>query len=254
MKRLTGLAAFALAVVIATPALTQRAPRTLNNFASDAQTVPVMANTPGALGAVFETYVAIYNPTASAFAVNATLFDATGAEHDATITLAAGEVKTYTNFLDTVFSYAGGGAVTFESAETTGGTHNNRFIVSAEVRTVGARYGTPVPSLEFAGTSSRSFSPGITVNANTRTNVGCFNQSAAANLVRATVLDSTGTQTLGSVDLNLAANGWGQTALSTIVSGGIVRFEPAGDAVCYAVVVDNGTHDGRFIAAAEYQP
>ena len=49
MKRLTGLAAFALAVVVATPALTQRAPRTLNNFASDAQTVPVMANTPGAL-------------------------------------------------------------------------------------------------------------------------------------------------------------------------------------------------------------
>lgn len=254
MKRLTGLAALALAVVVTTPAVPQRAPRVLNNFASDTQTVPVMANTPGALGAVFQTYVALFNPTGSSFVINATLYDGAGVKHEATITLAAGELKTYSNFLDTVFQYAGGGAVTFESAESTGGTHNNRFIVSTEVRTVGARYGTPVPALEFAGTSSRSFSPGITVDANTRTNVGCFNQSDVANVVRATVLDSTGTQTLGSVTLNLGANAWGQTSLSTIVSGGTVRFEPSEAVVCYAVVVDNGTHDGRFIAAAEYQP
>jgi hypothetical protein len=65
--------------------------------------------------------------------------------------------------------------------------------------------------LEFAGTSSRSFAPGVTVDSNTRTNVGCFDQSGAANSVKATILDNTGKQTLGSVTLPLAANGWGQT-------------------------------------------
>src|SRR5204862_95005 len=54
--------------------------------------------------------------------------------------------------------------------------------------------------------------------------------------------------------LNLAANGWGQTSINAIVSGGYVVFEPEDSAVCYAVVVDNSTNDGRFISAAEYKP
>ena len=54
--------------------------------------------------------------------------------------------------------------------------------------------------------------------------------------------------------LTLAAHAWGQTALSTIVSGGYVEFEPSDTAVCYAVVIDNSTNDGRFIPAAEYRP
>lgn len=248
MKSHSGLMAFALAAALATAALAERTPRALNTFASDQQTVPVMANTAGA-GALFQTYVALLNPTSTAFPVDVTLYDGAGDSHAAIITLAAGELKSYTNFLDTVFHYAGGGAVTFRSASAA-----NRFIVSTEVRTAGTHYGTPVAALEFAGTSSRSFSGGITVDAASRTNVGCFNQSTAANRVRATVLDATGTQTLGTVDLNLAAHGWGQTSINTIVSNGTVRFDPEDAAVCYAVVVDNTTHDGRFIAAAEYEP
>ena len=69
-------------------------------------------------------------------------------------------------------------------------------------------------------------SPGITVDSNTRTNVGCFDQSGAPNMVKATILDNTGKQTIGSVTLNLAANGWGQTAVTSIVSGGYVQFDP----------------------------
>jgi hypothetical protein len=170
------------------------------------------------------------------------------------ITLAAGEVKTYPNFLDAVFQYSGGGAVTFQSAQTTGGTHNNRFIVNAEIRTSSARTGTTLPVLEFAGSSSRSFSPGVTVDTNTRTNIGCFDQSGAANNVKATILDSTGTQTIGTVNLNLVANAWSQTSVSSIVSGGYVQFDPSGSAVCYAVVVDNTTNSGRVVPAAEYTP
>ena len=252
MRRIS-LMVFTLATLMTTSAFAQQHLRELS-FASDFQTLPVAANTAG-VGGSFQSYVAILNPTASAYSVTATLYDATGTKRTALISLAAGEMKTYTNFLDAVFNgFTGGGAVTFQSPDTAGGTRNNRFIVSSEVRTAGARYGTTIPLLEFPGSNSRSFAPGITVDSSTRTNVGCFDQSGAVNSVKATILDNTGKQTIGTVTLNLAANGWRQTAVSSIVSGGYVQFDPTDSAVCYAVVVDNSTNDGRFISAAEYKP
>ena len=248
MKRLICLVALAIITIPTFAQSSRRTPRSLS-FASDFQTVPVMANTIGAGGAVFETYVALLNPGPSAFPVTVSLYDAAGVKHDAIIELGAGELKTFDNFLDTVFDFTGGGAVTFRSADS-----SKRFVVSAEVWTDDGRYGTSIPALEFAGTDSPSFAPGVTVSANTRTNVGCFNQSGAPNTVTGTILDATGTLTLGTVTLNLAANAWSQTALSTIVNEGYVRFTPSDAAVCYAVVVDNFTNDGRFVSAAEYRP
>jgi len=248
MKRLICLVAFAL---IAIPTFAQSQRRTVGNlsFASDFQTVPVMANTIGAGGAVFETYVALLNPGPSAFPVTVSLFDAAGTKHDAIIELGAGELKTFDNFLDSVFDFTGGGAVTFRSADP-----SKRFVISAEVWTDDGRYGTSIPALEFAGTDSPSFAPGVTVNSGTRTNVGCFNQAGSPNTVTGAVLDATGTSTLGTFTIDLAANAWSQTALSTIVSEGYVRFTPSDAAVCYAVVVDNFTNDGRFVSAAEFRP
>lgn len=234
-----------IALIAALPAVAQR-PKPDNTFASDQQTIPVVANVTG-IGGRFISYVAILNPTSSAYSVTATLFDAAGTKREAMINLAAGELKTYTNFLQDVFQYTGGGAVTFRSPAPA-----NRFIVTSEVRSGG--YSTPVPSLEFAGSGSRSFSAGVTVDSTSRTNLGCFNQSSAANRVVANVFDRTGTQSVGTVTLNLPANGWGQTAVPHVVSDGFVRFEPSEAAVCYAVVVANTTNDGRFISATEYQP
>ena len=245
MKKLICLIAL---IAVALPTFAKRAPRT-QSFASDFLTVPVMANTTGVSGVVFQTYVSILNPTSSAFSVNVSLYNAAGTKTDAVITLAAGEQKTYANFLDAVFHATGGGAVTFRSDNPA-----NRFIVDAEVWTSGSRYGTSIPALEFAGSDSPAFAPGVTVSAASRTNVGCFNQSGAANSITASVRDASGAMTLGSVTLNLAAHAWGQTALSTIVSNGYVEFEPSDTAVCYAVVIDNDTNDGRFISAAEYRP
>ena len=74
------------------------------------------------------------------------------------------------------------------------------------------------------------------------------------NSIKATVLDSTGKLTIGSVTLNLPAKAWGQTAITSVVSDGYVQFDPSDSAVCYAVVVDNSTNDGQFISAAEYRP
>jgi hypothetical protein len=253
MRKLICLMALAL-VVVATPIFSQPTERVrTDSFASDLQTVPVMGNVPG-VGGTFQSYVAIFNPTASSFPVTVNLYDTAGTKRTASITLAGGELKTYDNFLATVFNYTGGGAATFQSAESSGGGHNNRFIISTEVRTGGTRYATTVPVLEFAGTSSRSFAAGITVDSSSRTNIGCFNQSDAANVVKATVFDNTGKQTIGTVNLSLAANAWGQTAVTAIVSGGYIQFEPSEAAVCYAVVVDNATNDGRLITAAEYKP
>jgi len=253
MRRIS-LMVLTMAAAITTSAFAQQQHVRSLAFASDFQTVPVVANVPG-IGGAFQSFVTIYNPTSSAFSVTASLYDVNGTKRTALIPLAAGELKTYTNFLDAVFSgFTGAGAVTFSSPDTSGGTRNNRFIVNTEVRTAGTRYSTSIPALEFAGSGSRSFAPGITVDSNTRTNIGCFDQSGAANSVKATILDSTGAQTIGTVTIPLAANGWRQTAVSSIVSNGTIQFDPSDAAVCYAVVVDNATNDGRFISAAEYKP
>jgi hypothetical protein len=139
--------------------------------------------------------------------------------------------------------------VTFKSSSPA-----NRFVISAEVRTSGTRFSTTIPALEFAGSNSRSFVAGITVDSTVRTNIGCFNQSDAPNNVRVTILDSSGHVTVGTANLSLPANAWGQTTVTSIVSNGYVQFDPAEAAVCYAVVVDNATSDGRFMSAAEYRP
>ena len=246
MKRLI---AFIALTVVAIPAFSQSRVLRPLNFASDFQTLPVVANVTGIGNAQFLSYVALLNPTSSAFPVDVTLYDANGGTHEATISLGAGELKTYTNFLQTVFSYAGGGAATFRSPDP-----SNRFILSSEVRTgANGAYTTPVPSLEFAGSNSRSFSAGVVVDANWRTNIGCFNQSDAANAVNVTILDQNGIA-IGSQSLNLAAKAWRQAPVTTVVSDGVVRFEPTEAAVCYAVVVSNSTNDGRFVSATEYMP
>jgi hypothetical protein len=241
---------FLFIALIATSAFAQTSkhPAAPNDsFASDLQTIPVVANTAGFTGAQFQSYVAIFNPTSSSFPITASFYDANGNKTEKTITLAAGELRTYTNFMADVFNAVGGGAVTLRAPDP-----SNRFIVSSEVRT--GRYSTTVPALEFAGTSSRSFAPGITVDSSSRTNVGCFNQSELGNTITATVFDNTGKQQLGTVTFNLRPHAWSQTAIPSIVSNGYVQFDPSDSAVCYAVVVDNSTNDGRFISAAEYRP
>jgi len=245
--------AVALAVVVALPALAQSRAVELDNFASDFQTVPVKANTQG-IGGGFTTFVSILNPTASAFVVEANLYDSAGTRRTANISLAAGEQKVYANFLSEVFNYTGGGAVTFRAPDSPGGQRNNRFVVNAEVRTSGTNYSTQVPALEFAGSNARSFTGAVTVDSTYRTNIGCFNQSDVTNSIKATILDSTGKQTLGTQTITLAPNAWTQTAVNTIVVGGYIQFEPSEAAACYAVVVNNLTNDGRFSEAAEYRP
>ncbi len=255
MKKLLSLTILALAV--SAPMFAQHTPRVANEgFASDFQTLPVVTTVQG-VGSTFQSYVSIFNPTSSAYSVTATFYDNTGTSKTAQINLAAGQVKTYDNFLTELFGLSNtAGSVTFSSPNSTGGQHNNRFIIDSEIWTGGGtRYGQSIPALEFAGTSSRSFAPGISVDSSRRSNAGCFNQSDSTNTVKISVLDSTGQTTVGSTTLTLAPHAWGQTSLSAfVVTNGIAQFDPSDNAVCYAVVVLNATNDGRFITSSEYQP
>src|SRR5262249_17868439 len=115
------------------------------------------------------------------------------------------------------------------------------------------RYGTTLPTLEFPSTGAPAFAPGVTVNTDFRTNVGCFNETAAANHVDADIYDGEGHE-LSTVSLDLPAHAWGQEGVKVDASGGLVKFETSGPADCYAVVVSNPSGDGRLIPAVEYTP
>ena len=82
------------------------------------------------------------------------------------------------------------------------------------------------------------------------TNVGCFNQGSTTNTITATVHDSTGATTVGTVTLTLPPNAWGQTAVTSVVSDGSIQFDPTDNAVCYAVVVQNATNDAHLAMAS----
>src|SRR4051795_414485 len=90
MRRIS-LMVFTMATLITTSAFAQQHVRNLA-FASDFQTIPVVANTPG-IGGTFQSYVALFNPTSSAFSVTATLYDANGTKRTALIPLAAGGTR-----------------------------------------------------------------------------------------------------------------------------------------------------------------
>jgi hypothetical protein len=244
------------AAIAAVPAAAQTRHRNplATSFASDSLTVPVMVNSGGLYGARFGTYVALMNPTSHAINVHATLHDSNGIAYTATIALAAGEMKTYENFLDTAFGFSGAGAVRFQSGVEVGGGTDDLFILNAEVYTNGAgRYGTTLPAFDVPASGATSWAPGIVIKPSTRANIGCVDESGAANAITATLFDGSGTE-VKTVTLSLPANAWGQAGLDAQVDGGYVRFSPTGAASCYAVVVNNGTNDGRFVPAVEYAP
>jgi hypothetical protein len=254
MKKTLTIALAAAAALVSAQAFAANTATPLN-FTSDSQVVPTMANVAGQNGAMFQTHISIMNPTNNAFAVTVSFYDGEGMKRSADINLKPGELKVYENFLDSIFKYTGAGAARFTAAETSGGGHNNRFVVSAEVWTPSAagRFGTTVPVEEFAASSASSFAAGVTVGATSRTNVGCFNQASAQNVIQANVFDGTGKKQ-DTVDLTLPANAWGQKGVNVSVTGGYVEFVKSDAALCWAVVVDNASNDGRFVQAAEYTP
>ena len=226
--------------------------------ASPVITIPVMTNAPGALGGVFKTKVVVFNPTIFSFPVEVSLYGTNGFVSKTTINLAAGQVRNYENFLAEVFSYTGAGTVNFDSLSLPGGNSNLKFLVSAEVYmdsdkgrfTTVVSTGAPVDPVS---PTANAYSVGITVDSDSRTNLGCFNTSFSTNVISAEVYDSAN-RLVTTIGLTLGGGSWTQVSLPNSVSGGYIRWRPVSAAYCYAVVVNNTSNDGTFVPAVSYVP
>jgi len=223
--------------------------------ASTSVVVPSVANVTGLTGSVFRSRIALFNPTAFSYPIQATFYDIAGNMSKVNITMAAGQMRVYDNFLSDVFSTTGAGSVRFESRLITGGSPNFQFVVNAEVWTVvsSGRYGTSVAALTGGASTSDAFSAGVRVDSDFRSNVGCFNDSGSTNVVVTDVFDGSN-NLVTTVTLSVPPNAWAQAAIPASLSRGYVRFRPSQPAYCYAVVVNNTTNDGHFILASEFTP
>jgi len=226
--------------------------------ASSVITIPVMTNAPGALGGVFKTKVVVFNPTIFSFPVEVSLYGTNGFVGKTAISLAAGQVRNYENFLAEVFSFTGAGTVNFDSLSLPGGNSSLKFLVSAEVYMDSdkGRFKTVVSTgapLDSVSSTANAYSIGITVDGDTRTNLGCFNTSFSTNVISAEIYDSAN-RLITTIGLTLGGGTWTQVSLPNSVSGGYVRWRPTGAAFCYAVVVNNTSNDGTFIPATNYVP
>ena len=223
--------------------------------ASTSVVVPSVANVTGVTGSVFRSRISLFNPTAFTYPIQATFHDLSGNMSKVNITMAAGQMRVYDNFLGDVFSTTGAGGVRFESRLITGGSPNFQFVVNAEVWTVvsSGRYGTSVAVLTGGASTSDAFSAGVRVDSDFRSNVGCFNDSGSTNSVVADVFDVSN-NLVTTVTLSVPPNAWLQTAIPANLLAGYVRFRPSHPAYCFAVVVNNTTNDGHFIPASEFTP
>lgn len=223
--------------------------------ASTSLVVPSVANVTGVTGSVFRTRLSIFNPTAFTYPIQATFHDVSGNMSKLNITMAAGQLRVYDNFLGDVFGTIGAGSVRLESRQIPGGSPNFQFVVNAEVWTVvsGGRYGTSVTTIIGGASASESYSAGVRVDTEFRSNVGCFNDSTSANTVVADVFDGSN-NLVTTVTLSVPPNAWAQTAIPASLAAGFVRFRPSQPAYCFAVVVNNTTNDGHFIPATEFTP
>jgi len=223
--------------------------------ASTSVVVPSVVNVTGVTGSVFRTRISLFNPTAFTYPIQATFHDVSGNMTKMNITMAASQMRVYDNFLGDVFGTTGAGSVRFESRQIAGGSPNFQFAVNAEVWTIvsSGRYGTSVATIIGGASTSDSYSAGIRVDSDFRSNVGCFNDSASSNTVVADVFDGSN-NLVTTVTLSAPPNAWVQTAVPANLAAGYVRFRPSQPAYCFAVVVNNTTNDGHFIPATEFTP
>lgn len=214
--------------------------------------IPTSANVAGQGGSFFKTRLSILNVTSQSYSVSVLHYGNDGQTRTASISLSAGQIRNYDNFLQDVFQFNGAGAIVFDSVDS-----SRQFMVTAEVvNDLGnGKFKTVVgggPLLEPSYPDTLNFSLGVNVDADSRTNLGIFNDSNSANTIVAEVYSSTGTL-LTSVSFdNVASRTWAQKGLTGVtVQGGYIIWRTQAPAYCWAVVVDNRSADGTFLPAAD---
>ena len=221
--------------------------------------IPTAANNRGLFGAVFKTNVSIVNVTSRSYTIDATLYRSGGGTIVRQISMGPGQARNYDDFLQDVFSYSGPGGIELDAQITPpGGSDLNQFAVFAEVYTdtPNGRYKTVVnavdPSDGMSLTDS-SITPAISVDGNSRTNIGCLNTRTIQAVVNVDVYNSNGSL-LTTYFLTAPLTGWAQTGVLQAVTGGYLvwRLQSGVSPYCFAVVVDNTSNDGSMIQPSRF--
>lgn len=209
--------------------------------------LPAAANTDGAYGAHFRTRVYIRSDGSNAPLL---VVAATPAGFLST-TLSVVNTYTSENFLEDVFHYSGGAAL---SISRIGGL--GPFALRAEVYSDGPSgvTTTPIPTLSLADvvasaaapvTDTLSISLGVFADSQNRLNVGCANLDSSPVVVNAR-LYTFGGLLPWSFNFALQPGEWYQTSVSTaaIEAGSSVYFlssgSPSAVVFCYAVLRSKG--------------
>ncbi len=123
------------------------------------------------------------------------------------------------------------------------------------VDTPGGRYTTAVQFADDLGaiTPSRpGFVVGVSVNSLRRTNVGCASNTSVPQTISFQGFDANNFAVGSPLTFTLAGFGWDQFGANFFLTNGGIQITTTGNAVCYAVEVDNTSNDGTFQLATPF--
>ena len=204
--------------------------------------IPTMANSPGRFGAYYRTKVILLNFD-SDLDLTIRLYGPSGLVAQRNRSIEPNYYWTWNNFLEEIFDYQGAGAVEFSG--------NAPFTVSAEVYTTssGGKYTTvvhngPAPLTSY---SSQAWSVGVvTVDGDTRTNAGVFNNSNRSQTVTARVYYTNSDDPDETITFSLPPKGWAQKSVSARGGRGSIVWRIPREAYLWVVSVDNRSNDGTL--------
>lgn len=214
--------------------------------------LPTSANVNGLFGSVYKTKVSIFNAVNASYDVRVGLSDRRGEIDHVFVSLAPGQTRTFNNILGDLFGYTGGGAIDLDSGNT-----GFTFVVNSQVYvdTSGGRYTTAVQFADDLGaiTPSRpGYVVGISVNSLRRTNVGCASNTSVPQTITFQGFDANNFTVGSPLTFTLAGFGWDQFGANFFLTNGGIYITTTGNAVCYAVEVDNTSNDGTFQLATPF--
>jgi hypothetical protein len=214
--------------------------------------LPTSVSAPGRFGAFYKTKISIFNATGNTYTIRAGLSQSSGEAASASIPISPGETVTYDDFLFDVFGATGAGAVDLDSGDV-----NDLFIVNAEVYTDGpcGRFTTPVQFGDAASNiipSRPGFVVGVSVNSQSRVNIGCASNSANPQTITFQAFDRNDVAIGDPFSFTLAGFGWAQYTVNFAFDDGGVRIDATDQAVCFGVEVSNTSNDGTYQLAVPF--
>jgi hypothetical protein len=214
--------------------------------------LPTAASGPGRFGSFYRTKISIFNASTFDYMIRAGLSQGSGEVASSTISIRSGETLTYDDFVFDVFAASGGGAIDLDSGDA-----RFLFIVNAQVYTDSAsgRYTTPVQFGDEASNiipSRPGYVVGVSVDATSRTNIGCASNSSFAQTITFQAFDSANFAVGSPFSFALAGFGWAQYAMNVPLTDGGVRIDATDKAVCFGVEVNNASNDGTYQLAVPF--